>query len=58
MGGKAPGRHYREGVSLTEFMDMFPDDGEAERWFERAHWGAAGEPNRCPMCGGTGTTTP
>ena len=53
MARSAPGRHYREGISLMEVMAMFPDDDAAERWFEEARWGAAGEPDRCPMCGGT-----
>lgn len=58
MARNAPGRHYREGISLMEVMAMFPDDEAAERWFEEARWGAAGEPDRCPMCGGTDRLRP
>ena len=44
----APGRHYREGISLIEFFDLFPDDASAEAWFIQQRW-----PNRiaCPKCG-------
>ena len=30
---KAPGKSYREGLSLTKLFKMFPDDETAERWF-------------------------
>ena len=44
----APGRHYREGISLIEFFDLFPDDASAEAWFVQQRW-----PNgiACPKCG-------
>ena len=44
----APGRHYREGISLIEFFDLFPDDASAEAWFIQQRW-----PNgiACPKCG-------
>ncbi len=58
MARSAPGRHYREGISLTELMKMFPDDASAEAWFERARWGAPGRPDRCPMCGGADRLRP
>ena len=30
MAANGPGRYTREGMSLTEFMDRFPDDEAAE----------------------------
>ena len=35
---KAPGRYYREGLTLKELFDLFPDDDAAERWFIRNRW--------------------
>ena len=48
MAHKAPGKHYREGMSLVEIIRMFPDDAAAERWFTKVRWpdGAC-----CPHCG-------
>ena len=45
---KAPGKHYREGLSLVQLTRMFPDDAAAENWFVKARWpdGAV-----CPSCG-------
>ena len=51
MAQSAPGKHYREGISLIELFDRFPDNAAAERWFEEQRWG--GEPSYCPMCGST-----
>ena len=48
---KAPGKSYREGISLIELFQKFPDDAAAERWFEEQRWGQAGDPSSCPMCG-------
>ena len=36
---RAPGEHYREGVSLVELLRMFPDNETAERWFAQERWG-------------------
>ena len=38
MAQKAPGKSYREGISLMEIMDMFPDDDTAQKWFEECRW--------------------
>ena len=48
MGKKAPGRSHREGISIMELYEMFPDDATAEKWFERQRW-----PDGvwCPDCG-------
>ena len=48
MGKSAPGKHYREGMSLIEVVNKFSDEREAERWFVETRW-----PNglACPHCG-------
>ena len=45
---KAPGKHYRKGITLIELFELFPDDRTAEKWFEQAQWenGVV-----CPHCG-------
>ena len=49
---KAPGKKYREGMSIVEMMDMFPTEDVAREWFESVIW-----PNgrHCPKCGCTET---
>ncbi|MDE0229981.1 MAG: IS1595 family transposase [Spirochaetaceae bacterium] len=46
---KAPGKAFREGISLIELFDMFPDNAAAERWFAEHRW-PNGKPV-CPHCG-------
>ena len=46
--GKAPGRFYREGISLLDLFAMFPDEDAATTWFEMDRWG---EGLYCPHCG-------
>ena len=41
MAHKAPGKHFRTGLSLVEVMRIFPDDATAEQWFIEQRW-----PNR------------
>ncbi len=48
MAYKAPGKHYREGMSLVEVMRTFPDDEAAERWFTKVRWPDGAH---CPHCG-------
>ena len=45
---KAPGHSHREGISLFELTEMFPDEVAARQWFEARKW-----PNgrTCPRCG-------
>ena len=45
---KAPGKSYRDGISILELTEMFPDEATAVRWFEEQRW-----PDRkhCPHCG-------
>ena len=38
----------REGISITELMQRFPDDTTAERWFVECRWPAG---IACPRCG-------
>ena len=47
MAQKAPGKHYRKGISLIEITRLFPDDATAETWFIETRWpdGAT-----CPEC--------
>ena len=48
MAKSGPGKAHREGISLIELGDMFPDEGTATAWFESHVW-----PNgrHCPRCG-------
>ena len=48
MAQKAPGKAYREGISLVELFQMFPNNEAAQAWLEEQRWG--GEP-WCPHCG-------
>ena len=48
MAHKAPGKHYRAGLSLVELVKMFPDDAAAERWFVETRWPGG---VFCPRCG-------
>ena len=48
MAHKAPGKHYRNGLSLIELTRMFSDDATAERWFVAQRWQGT---IACPSCG-------
>ena len=52
MSKKAPGKAYREGLTIVQLMDMFPTEEAATAWFESVIW-----PNgrHCPKCGSTRT---
>ncbi len=52
MGQKAPGKAHREGISLMELADMFPDEDAARKWFEAYRWP---DGRYCPRCGSTRT---
>ena len=52
MAHKAPGKSHREGITLVQLMDMFPDEASAAEWFE-AHMWATGR--CCGHCGATNT---
>ena len=48
----APGKAYREGISLIELQDMFPDEATATEWFESVIWP---DGRHCPKCGSVNT---
>ena len=48
MAQTGPGKSYRYGMSLTEIVEMFPDDAAAERWFTEVRWLRG---PHCPYCG-------
>ena len=51
MAHKAPGKAYREGLTLVQMMAMFPTEEAATQWFESVLW----DGQRC--CGKCGSTT-
>ena len=53
MAHKAPGKHYREGMSVVQLMDMFPNEDSAHDWFVDQRWGKTG--CHCPRCGSVAT---
>ena len=54
MAHKAPGKHYRNGMTWADLFRMFPDDATAEKWFVETRW-----PNgvACPKCGSINVLT-
>ena len=52
MAQKAPGKHYREGLTLVQMMDIFPTEAAAREWFENILWG---DTRACMKCGSTRT---
>lgn len=52
MAYSAPGKHYRQGITLIELFKMYPDEKSAREWFEEMRW----QGHRCcPYCGGVET---
>ena len=52
MAHDAPGKAHREGISLIDMFNMFPDNDTATKWFESVVW----EDGRfCGKCGSTNT---
>ena len=47
MAKKAPGKHFRSGLSLLELTRMFSDDATAEEWFKGLFWP---DDPACPSC--------
>ena len=43
-----PGKSFRDGISLIELFDQFPDEAAAESWLENVRWGRDGPV--CPRC--------
>ena len=54
MAHKAPGKHYRKGLSLIEAVRLFPGNETAEQWFVATRW-----PNgvACHACGSVNVQT-
>ncbi len=52
MAYQAPGKAHREGLSLIQIMDMFPDEATATKWFESQVWPTG---RCCGHCGSTRT---
>ena len=52
MAQNAPGKAHREGISLMELSEMFPDEEAARIWFESHVWPSE---RHCPRCGSTRT---
>ena len=48
MAQKAPGKHYRKGVTLLEIADMFGDEEKAKAWIAEQRWP---DDPYCPYCG-------
>lgn len=44
----APGKYFREGITLKEIFKMFPNDAAAEKWFIKKRWEKS---LACPHCG-------
>ena len=49
---KAPGKAHREGITVMQLADMFPDEKVATAWFESLVWP---DGRHCPRCGSTET---
>ena len=45
---KAPGRADRDGLTVIELMDLFPNEEAATAWFESVIWP---DGRHCPKCG-------
>ena len=52
MSNKGPGKSHREGISLTELADIFPDEAAAVAWFESQVWP---DGRYCGHCGSLNT---
>ena len=50
--GKGPGRNYREGITLIQLAQQFPDEETARKWIERVIWP---DGRVCPRCKGSDT---
>jgi transposase-like protein len=54
MAKKAPGRSEREGLSVMQLFQMFPDEASSRKWLEEIRW-PDGQ-RHCPHCGSLKTT--
>ena len=53
MAQKAPGKSHREGISIIELFELFPDEATATAWFESAIWPTG---RCCSHCGSLRTS--
>ena len=53
MSKNAPGKSHREGLTVVQLMDMFPDEAAAVAWFESTRWPDG--KRHCGKCGSTRT---
>lgn len=51
---RAPGRNDRQGISVMELFQMFPDEGAARKWLEDIRWPEG--KRHCPHCGSLKTS--
>ena len=49
---KAPGKSHRIGLTLIDLFNKFPNEREAEKWFESVRWK---DGRHCPSCGSVET---
>ena len=47
MSQKAPGKSHRKGITLTDVVNMFPDNATAEAWIAAGRWA---DGPFCPFC--------
>ena len=47
MASRAPGKHYRKGISLVQAVEMFTDAEFTEQWFVDQRWS---DGVQCPRC--------
>ena len=47
MSQHAPGKHFRQGITMVDLFEMFPDNETAMRWFENRIWK---DGRKCPDC--------
>ena len=52
MAQQAPGRNHRQGITVIQLAEMFPDEDAAREWFEAVVWPGG---RFCPRCKGTDT---
>lgn len=50
MAHKAPGKHYRKGLSWLQITNLFPNEEVAEQWFAQTRWPQG---PICPHCQST-----
>lgn len=48
----AAGKNFRTGIGIIELLEMFPDEGTAQQWFESIRWP---EGRTCARCNGERT---